>query len=406
MRSTHRRRRSSTRCPPMRRCPACVRTSPRRRTFRRSSARPPMRSSAGPARSRRTRKAAALQAWFQQGTYDISIKTGSNENALVTFVQDRRGYCEQFAATMALMARLEGIPARVVVGFTPGVKSGDNYVVTTADAHAWPELYFDDAGWLRFEPTPRADGQTSNPTYANTSTATVPAAPVSTGPSASASAVDEHSATSFRVQSARRSVPSTCRNRRGCRWPASWRVSCCCSHLACAPIVRWLTRRRRWTAADTAAARAHAAWAELGDDLRDLGVPWTGEHDSPRRAAATLVATRRLGYDAVAQAALVRLTRAEELARYAARPDAGSPTDIDPRPTRSSCEGRCSSRPQPGRRVRARLAPSSTSRSPRPDRIGWSIGRTLSRMPWANAAAQIGRRSRTPRLIARDHDFD
>src|SRR5207237_2633120 len=69
----------------------------------------------------------------------------------------------------------------------PGEKSGDNYVVTTADAHAWPELYFDDAGWLRFEPTPRADGQTSNPTYANTSATTVPVDPSSTGPSASAS---------------------------------------------------------------------------------------------------------------------------------------------------------------------------------------------------------------------------
>ena len=69
-------------------------------------------------------KAVALQAWFQAGTYDISIKTGTTENALLTFVRDRRGYCEQFAATMALMARLEGIPARVDIGFTPGTKIG------------------------------------------------------------------------------------------------------------------------------------------------------------------------------------------------------------------------------------------------------------------------------------------
>ena len=306
-------------------------------------------------------KAVALQAWFQQGTYDISIKTGSNENALVTFVHDRRGYCEQFAATMALMARLEGIPARVVVGFTPGTKSGDNYVVTTADAHAWPELYFDDAGWLRFEPTPRADGQTSNPNYANTSTTPVPVTADSTGPSASASA-----ATSTRdvIPRAVGAPTSGKHTPKSTRLPVGGIVAgaVLLLVLACAPIARWLTRRRRWTAADTAAARAHAAWAELGDDLRDLGVPWTGEHDSPRRAAATLVATRRLGYDAVAQAALVRLTRAEEMARYAARPTTAGPTDVDPRADEVVVRKALFESASAGRRVRARLAPSSTSR--------------------------------------------
>ena len=93
------------------------------------------------------------------------------------------------------------------------------------------------------------------------------------------------------------------------------------SALVIAPLARWLTRRRRWTAADSQAARAHAAWAELGDDLRDLGLDWRGQVDTPRRAAATLVATRRLAYDVAAEQALSRLSRAEELARYAARPD-------------------------------------------------------------------------------------
>ncbi len=122
-------------------------------------------------------KALALQAWFQAGTYDITIKTGTSESALLTFLSDRRGYCEQFAATMALMARLEGIPARVDVGFTPGTKiaGSDTYLVTTADAHAWPELYFPGAGWLRFEPTPRSDGQTSDPSYANAAIGPQPA---------------------------------------------------------------------------------------------------------------------------------------------------------------------------------------------------------------------------------------
>ena len=57
---------------------------------------------------------------------------------------------------MAIMARVLGIPARVAVGFLapdPGT-GASTYVYTAHDLHAWPELYFDGAGWVRFEPTP------------------------------------------------------------------------------------------------------------------------------------------------------------------------------------------------------------------------------------------------------------
>ena len=60
---------------------------------------------------------------------------------------------------MALFARLLGIPARVGMGYTAGSQLADgSWVVQTKDAHAWPELYFDGVGWLRFEPTPGGDG--------------------------------------------------------------------------------------------------------------------------------------------------------------------------------------------------------------------------------------------------------
>ncbi len=57
---------------------------------------------------------------------------------------------------MAVLARLLGIPSRVAYGFTSGTGTGstDQWLVTTHDAHAWPELYFQGYGWLRFEPTP------------------------------------------------------------------------------------------------------------------------------------------------------------------------------------------------------------------------------------------------------------
>ncbi len=101
-------------------------------------------------------RAVAVQEWFRsEFTYDISIVDGSDNGALARFLESRRGYCQQFAATMAVMARLLGIPARVVVGFLPGTQPRlTEWVVTAHQAHAWPELYFEGSGWVRFEPTP------------------------------------------------------------------------------------------------------------------------------------------------------------------------------------------------------------------------------------------------------------
>ena len=132
--------------------------------------------------------------------------------------------------------------------------------------------------------------------------------------------------------------------------------------IVIAPAARWITRRRRWTSADSEAARAHAAWAELGDDMRDLGLDWHGQTDTPRRAAATLVATRRLATDVAAEQALSRLTRAEELARYAARPDELRWVDQDPRADESTVRKALFGSVSRGRRLRAHLAPSSSSR--------------------------------------------
>jgi transglutaminase-like putative cysteine protease len=74
---------------------------------------------------------------------------------ITTFRLTKRGYCTQFATAMIMLARAQGIPARMAIGFLPGQPDGDGgYVVRASDAHAWPELYFDGYGWLRFEPTP------------------------------------------------------------------------------------------------------------------------------------------------------------------------------------------------------------------------------------------------------------
>jgi transglutaminase-like putative cysteine protease len=308
-------------------------------------------------------KALALQAWFQAGTYDVTIKTGTDENALLIFLNNRRGYCEQFAATMALMARVEGIPARVDVGFTPGspIGSTNTYEVTTADAHAWPELYFPEAGWLRFEPTPRSDGQTATPAYAPLAAGPQPPTSVAPGPTAGGVPLNItglHEPSVKAIHKTGTSIPVFS------HLPVGWLLALLLVviGLVIAPTARWLTRRRRWTSADSEAARAHAAWAELADDMRDLGLEWRGETDTPRRAAATLVATRRLSTDVAAEQALSRLTRAEELARYAARPEELRWVDQDPRADETTVRKALFSSVSRRRRLRARLAPSSSSR--------------------------------------------
>lgn len=103
-------------------------------------------------------KAALLQAYFRSTknfTYSTAPQPGSGYQALTNFLfEDKKGYCEQFAASMALMARIVGIPSRVAVGFLPGERDGDHWTVSVKDMHAWPELYFSGYGWVRYEPTP------------------------------------------------------------------------------------------------------------------------------------------------------------------------------------------------------------------------------------------------------------
>lgn len=76
----------------------------------------------------------------------------------------RRGHCEYFATSMALMLRTLGIPARPVHGFAGGAFNpyGGYRMIRQADAHAWVEVFFPRVGWRTFDPTPPA-GQLAPP---------------------------------------------------------------------------------------------------------------------------------------------------------------------------------------------------------------------------------------------------
>ena len=74
----------------------------------------------------------------------------------------REGYCRYFASSMAVMCRINGIPARVVTGYKPGsfdlLENANVY--KASDAHAWVEVYFDGYGWLTFDPSPASQDMT------------------------------------------------------------------------------------------------------------------------------------------------------------------------------------------------------------------------------------------------------
>jgi len=111
-------------------------------------------------------RAADLTRFFNGGRFRYTLNPPSSTGAdpLVSFLfVTRAGFCQQFAGAYAALARIDGLPTRIAVGFTTGTTEGrDRYQVTGADAHVWPEVYLGPStGWTSYEPTPAAAGETA-----------------------------------------------------------------------------------------------------------------------------------------------------------------------------------------------------------------------------------------------------
>jgi protein-glutamine gamma-glutamyltransferase len=92
--------------------------------------------------------------------YTLALKRQSALAPLEEFLFVRRsGNCEYFAATMAVMLRSVGVPARVAAGFQQGEWNpyGRYFMVRLSDAHAWVEVHLDGRGWVAFDPSPRGE---------------------------------------------------------------------------------------------------------------------------------------------------------------------------------------------------------------------------------------------------------
>ena len=308
-------------------------------------------------------RAVALEDYFtESGLFTYSLR-GNLPGTLAQFLTtDRRGYCQQFAFAMAVLGRLVGIPSRIAVGYTAGTRAGHGiWKVTTADAHAWPELYFAGAGWIRFEPTPggpAAQGTATRPVYAaatpgiSTPIQQVPGAHAVLPPAAGGA-----NGLAPKIHKPEAGAGSTAGQHGAARsggFPVGLLLAAIAAALIIAPgLARIVTRRRRWLTAAGDAGRAHAAWRELTSDLEDHGVGGAVS-ESPRALAARLSAA-----GALSEAALQgvgRIAAAEERARYARTPAASGSLKSDGQVARRALARNASL----VQRWRARLLPAST----------------------------------------------
>ena len=352
-------------------------------------------------------KAAALEHYFlAKGHFTYSLTpppAPRGVNAVKYFLDtSRQGYCQQFAFAMAVLARLLHIPSRVVVGYTAGTRDSPgpaktgagNYEVRTSDAHAWPELYFRGLGWLRMEPTPSGtgigQGTAIQPSYSAGALGT---------PGASKSGLSANAQLNGRIKGS--TSPHLKQPGLGHKGgfaeggPGSQKARTAHSGppvllfvlagllvigLITPRVTRSLIRRRRWLTARTDAARAHAAWAELLDDLTDHGIRHS-PGETPRTVDKTVA--RRLRLAEPDREALLRITQAEERASYAKEPGPSGTLPADVAAMRRAISASVTR----GSRWQARLLPSSAV-----ERTRRALSHALDLFGWLEVATGRARR--------------
>jgi hypothetical protein len=263
-------------------------------------------------------KAVALNEYFTNPangfTYSLATAPPSGSDALSDFLfRGKRGYCEQFASSMAVLLRAIGIPSRVAVGFTSGFPEGNQRMITTSDAHAWVEAYFPGSGWTTFDPTPLNDGRNAAPSYLDHPLP--PALPPQREPSAPAPRPAlpgiEHPGVT--------ATPSPAGGPGAAGSPLWPDIALCALVLAlllAAPAgLREIRRRQRFnTVAAGTPGAASTAWREVLDEFRDRGSQ-PRSTDTVRALASNLAARHDL--DDEGTQALQRLVAAVEREWYA-----------------------------------------------------------------------------------------
>ncbi|WP_410666509.1 DUF3488 and transglutaminase-like domain-containing protein [Amycolatopsis sp. cmx-4-68] len=230
------------------------------------------------------RAALALERFFREGYHTAAgtgLPSGHAWPQLRKFLfETRRGTSEQFAAAYVALARIVGIPARLVVGFRSPAPpdAGGGYTVRNGDVMAWPEVAVAGAGWVPLDPAGATRlGGAGGPTGLSEVTARAraqlpPAAQLHDAPVAPVKGTAEAGGT----------------DDGGWSFPVLWVLAGPAALLLAslvgvpvAKLVRSWRRRRR-----PGAGAVLGAWLDVRDHLRDHGVPWTAGMTARDTAAA------------------------------------------------------------------------------------------------------------------------
>ena len=271
-------------------------------------------------------QALALQTFFRETggfTYSTDVPSGQSTSAIDNFLQDRRGYCEQFSGAFAAMARSLGIPSRVAVGYTWGEEdpaSPGTFQVLGRNAHAWPEVYLGEYGWVPFEPTPGrgnpdAEGYTGVPgsqddSAAGAATTTTTAAEAGSSTTTTAPVVGDETASSTVGRTG--SGPDL--GTTALRGVVLLAIAAGLYLVAVPGTLAVHRRRRRTRASGSPAAEVGVSWAEATETLSAAGV-----RPRPDETHAE-VADRASEAVPSAGGAMARLASAADAAAYGPTP--------------------------------------------------------------------------------------
>jgi transglutaminase-like putative cysteine protease len=269
-------------------------------------------------------RARALSEYFTKSSngfiYSLDTKQGDTGDALADFLKNKQGFCQQYAGAMAVMARMAGLPARVVLGYTHQAPNDKNqFTVTTQDAHAWVEIYFNTIGWVAFDPTPligtQADRAVELPWAPHTESSdldnpgTLDPDPIDPGEIVN----DPTDPTEITATDAVASDVSSAADSNVVRNALAALVLVAVVALLCAPTVARRRSRRARIGSYRDTHEVEPLWAEFLATARDLHISWSP--GTTVRQVGSMLAMRDL--DDIGKLALTRLCAAVDLARYA-----------------------------------------------------------------------------------------
>jgi transglutaminase-like putative cysteine protease len=255
--------------------------------------------------------------------YTLDVEPGTSTNDLADFLlRTKEGYCQQFATAFAVLSRSLRYPTRVSIGFLPGQQASadpEHFAVRGFETHAWPEVYFEDYGWVRFEPTPR--GIAPQPAYTFDLKGAVGGA--SGGPGGNGGAqgghkfADDNFANPF-LRGDRAGAPAEPTEPRDTSpaWrPAFTRLMLVLFGVVllwclAVPGLKLLRVRRRYARSSSPRGTVAAAWAEFQDEAAELAA---GQRPSESPNAYV---ERVASMGVVARSAATRLGRLYTAAEY------------------------------------------------------------------------------------------